>query len=146
MKIRNGFVSNSSSSSFLIELNKSIEDYTLEEFMEDYEMTDERIAKELMNKISSNSDEIRSVYDGDVDFHISFYDDSPIDWDEKMDVFKQMEELGLKLLREKVEKKYYISDGKFTRYEIYQHSDTPEKWEEEILPNFKGTILITREH
>ena len=36
MKIRNGFVSNSSSSNFIIELNKPIEDYTLEEFMKDY--------------------------------------------------------------------------------------------------------------
>lgn len=32
MKIRNGFVSNSSSSSFLIELPKKIEEYSLEEF------------------------------------------------------------------------------------------------------------------
>jgi hypothetical protein len=33
MKIRNGFVSNSSSSSFLVVLNKALEDYTLEEFI-----------------------------------------------------------------------------------------------------------------
>ncbi len=34
MKIRNGFISNSSSSSFIIQLDKPIEDYTYEEFME----------------------------------------------------------------------------------------------------------------
>ena len=54
MKIRNGFVSNSSSSNFIIELNKPIEDYTLEEFMKDYELTDEHIAKKLMNKLRAN--------------------------------------------------------------------------------------------
>lgn len=32
MKVRSGFVSNSSSSSFIIELDKPIEEYTLEEF------------------------------------------------------------------------------------------------------------------
>lgn len=34
MKLRNGFVSNSSSSSFIVTLPKSIDDYTLEEFRE----------------------------------------------------------------------------------------------------------------
>lgn len=32
MKVRNGFVSNSSSSSFIVELEKPIEEYSLEEF------------------------------------------------------------------------------------------------------------------
>ena len=146
MKIRNGFVSNSSSSNFIIELNKPIEDYTLEEFMKDYELTDEHIAKKLMNKLRVNSDSIRSVYDGDVDFHISFYDDSPVEWDDKMDVIKQMEEFGLSLLREKVKTKYNFVDGKFKRYELYEHSGTPERWEEKILPKFKGTVLVKREH
>ena len=34
MKVRNGFVSNSSSSSFIISLDKDIDEYTLEEFRE----------------------------------------------------------------------------------------------------------------
>lgn len=34
MKIRNGFVSNSSSSSFIVRLDKDIDEYTLEEFRE----------------------------------------------------------------------------------------------------------------
>lgn len=36
MKIRNGFISNSSSSSFIVRLNKPIEDYSLNEFMKEY--------------------------------------------------------------------------------------------------------------
>ena len=34
MKLRNGFVSNSSSSSFIVRLDKPVEDYTYEEFMD----------------------------------------------------------------------------------------------------------------
>lgn len=34
MKLRNGFVSNSSSSSFIVRLDKPIEDYTYKEFMD----------------------------------------------------------------------------------------------------------------
>ena len=41
MKIRNGFVSNSSSSSFVIQLNKDIDDYAdYEEFASEYEISE----------------------------------------------------------------------------------------------------------
>jgi len=51
MKIRNGFVSNSSSSSFTIKLEKPIEEYTYEEFCNYFEYNDP--LRQIYNEINT---------------------------------------------------------------------------------------------
>ena len=47
MKIRNDFVSNSSACSFILQLDKPIEEYDREEFHELFVDTDERVVDEI---------------------------------------------------------------------------------------------------
>lgn len=65
MKIRNGYVSNSSSSSFIVTLPKSIDNYTLEEF------------RELLNTDVKAFDPVEQLYNDLKDKENS----QPKDWD-----------------------------------------------------------------
>ena len=65
MKTRTDFVSNSSSSSFIVKLTKPIEDYTMEEFRELFPGTDQNIVNQIHSQIFGQHPVPTYIYKGD---------------------------------------------------------------------------------
>lgn len=156
MKIRKGFVSNSSSSSFIVELTKSIEDYTLEEFIEEYQTdvcTSDGL-KILYKDLEETQSYVSSVLEEDSDFvtcNVNLdYNYIDISWEEEQKLKEQIEHFGRELIREKLRKDLFVSDNKYTRYCVRYHDY--EKYapylsmETDFMPKFKGTVKINEEH
>lgn len=153
MKIRKGFVSNSSSSSFIIELDKPIDTYSFEEFIEDYNIKD-RICGEVLYKdlkaTHKNVMDILSLEDEDTSNMVECYlnmDSSILDWDECEDIVKQARQFILEKIKEKVIDKFEVGDN-FTRYIIDydDDSDLGCTMEHEFMPAFKGTLKRISHH
>lgn len=157
MKVRNGFVSNSSSSSFIVELTKSIEDYTLEEFIEEYQtdVCPPEGLKILYKDLKKTQSYVSSVLEDDdldvVTCHVNLdYDHVDISWEEEQALKEQIEKYGRELVREKLRKDLFVSDDKYTRYCVRYHDYETYcpymSMETDFMPKFKGTIKIEDEH
>ena len=134
MKLRQGFVSNSSTSSFVIKLNKDIKDYSFTEFAQEYEIpTDDlqyglKLYHDLLKqyaKIDNNKV---------VDFTDSFFVNYSFDEDQKKELLQKINDYVLNLLS-KYEKQYkYI-------VEYRSHDGVDEAYmKEKFMLKFKGTI------
>ena len=134
MKLRQGFVSNSSTSSFVIKLNKEIKEYSFTEFAQEYEIpTDDlQYGLKLYHDILKQYAEIDT--NKVVDFTNSIFVNYSFDEDQKKELLQKINDYALNLLSN-YEKQY-----KYT-VEYCSHDGVDEAYmKEKFMPNFKGTI------
>ena len=150
MKIRKGFVSNSSSSSFIVVLDKPIEQYSYEEFLEDYELNDTKHAQILFRDLGLGKQIIEDLLTDEPYISIDFdYDvEDLLNYDEVQLLKETIGNFGKKELKNLINKKFDISDGTFCKY-ILSYSDDGEfysKMEHQFMPSFRGTKKVISHH
>lgn len=142
MKIRKGFISNSSSSSFIVKLNKPIEDYSLNEFMKEYNI--DPFYKEFAEHLFKDLHYDKILIDTwDLDF--SIYSDKleAILGEDKLSKIKTDVIDYAKRLIEK-----HICDNKNEYIACYGDDDGPffSKMEHEFMPNLPCTVKRISHH
>lgn len=142
MKIRNGFVSNSSSSSFIVKLNKAASEYTLTSFMEDYEIPDYAInhAKELLKDLKHLENKSTEL---DAYIYIDL-EDVCLDSEAKGEISDKLYDYGRKLIFDKFQER--IANHIFTVEYADDNGDFHAEMENEFMPTFKGTIEVISHH
>lgn len=149
MKIRNGFVSNSSSSSFIIVLDKPIEDYSYTEFLEDYELKDDMYASKLFKDLLRNKDFIEEYLEDDENICADVCCSDLIPYEVTREIEKKMEEYGKKLINDWAEKNFDIVDGKRCKYLLSYADGDGEPYstmEHHFVPEFRGTKEVISHH
>lgn len=143
MKIRNGFVSNSSSSSFLIALDKPIQDYKdFEEFAEEYDVNNlygETLYRDLQTAEANLKEYIKDMdvsVDSDLDIDVLGFDKSNEIVDECAEFFRQR-------VLEEVEKQ--LGNAQY-RVVYEDSSEFGSYMEHHFVPEFRGTISSTSHH
>lgn len=142
MKIRSGFVSNSSSSSFIVELSKPAKEYNLGEFISEFNVSSNEIeyAEKLLSELQWKDEEEIDL--DDVYIYIDI-DTSMLDVETENKLESKYTNLIKKAVQKEIEK-----NKKNNKYSV-EYSDDSEfgsYMEHNFMPYFEGTIESTNHH
>lgn len=142
MKIRSGFVSNSSSSSFIVELSKPAKEYNLGEFISEFNVSSNEIkyAEKLLSELQWKDEE--EVDLDDIYIYLDI-DTSMLDVETENKLESKYTNLIKKAVQKEIEK-----NKKNNKYSV-EYSDDSEfgsYMEHNFMPYFEGTIESTNHH
>lgn len=142
MKIRSGFVSNSSSSSFIVELSKPAKEYNLGEFISEFNVSSNEIeyAEKLLSELQWKDE--KEVDLDDIYIYIDI-DTSMLD----VETENKLESKYTNLIKKAVQKEI-AKNKKNNKYSV-EYADDSEfgsYMEHDFMPYFKGTIESTNHH
>lgn len=142
MKIRSGFVSNSSSSSFIVELSKPAKEYNLGEFISEFNVSSNEIkyAEKLLSELQWKDEE--EVDLDDIYIYLDI-DTSMLDVETENKLESKYTNLIKKAVQKEIEK-----NKKNNKYSV-EYSDNSEfgsYMEHNFMPYFEGTIESTNHH
>ena len=147
MKIRNGFVSNSSSSSFVLQLNKDIDDYAdYEEFASEYEISEseDTYGYTLYNDLKARSLRLQLDILDEIKVDLRGTDDLGFEWyDDLREIEKTLSEKARKMIEKKLRQKYK-DNTIIVEYE--DHDEIGKYMEQKFMPHFEGTKEIRNHH
>lgn len=147
MKIRNGFVSNSSSSSFVIQLNKDIDDYAdYEEFASEYEIpeSEDTYGYTLYNDLKARSLRLQLDILDEIKVDLRGTDNLGFEWyDDLREIEKTLSEKARKMIEKKLRQKYK-DNTIIVEYE--DHDEIGKYMEQKFMPHFEGTKEIRNHH
>lgn len=144
MKIRNGFVTNSSSSSFILGFTnqESIAQDLLNDNTGKYY---ERILSDCLNAEKMDLDTVLMRYRDEIESNVELDMIGGYTWDEICELRKTKEYKDKfdELVDKKVEKLKKLADGKnvFVEIDYEDHSDDGALLEHEIVPNLKSCLM-----
>lgn len=142
MKVRSGFVSNSSSSSFIVQLSKPATEYNLDEFISEFNVSLSKIeyAEKLLSELQCKDKEEIDLDD------IYIY----LDIDTSMlnvETENKLESKYTNLIKKAVQKEI-VKNKKSNKYSV-EYADDSEfgsYMEHNFMPYFEGTIESTNHH
>lgn len=142
MKIRSGFVSNSSSSSFIVELSKPAKEYNLGEFISEFNVSSNEIeyAEKLLSELQWKDEE--EVDLDDIYIYLDI-DTSMLD----VETENKLESKYTNLIKKAVQKEI-AKNKKNNKYSVEYADDSGfgSYMEHDFMPYFKGTIESTNHH
>ena len=142
MKVRSGFVSNSSSSSFIVQLSKPATEYNLDEFISEFNVSLSKIeyAEKLLSELQWKDKEEIDL--DDIYIYIDI-DTSMLD----VETENKLESKYANLIKKAVQKEI-VKNKKNNKYSV-EYSDDSEfgsYMEHNFMPYFEGTIESTNHH
>ena len=142
MKIRNGFVSNSSSSSFIVKLDKKPSEYNLTSFMSDYDIPE--VEKEYADILLKDLNRAENNYTEVSDYIYIDLEDSSLSFEDRNEIVSKATEYTKKLISDKIDQ--LKSENQFS-IEYFDDSTEAEAYmENSFMPRFKATIQVISHH